>query len=128
MRPDYERIKRNVSVIQIGAGETATIRAWASAAAGSPQYGVPGQDFYTTRVVTALFSTRQPIERVEAGGRIQPAGMTQSEVPTVTLGDPLGNRDEIVWNGTAYRVEGAAIPVHLGGRPAWIHQLKQANQ
>lgn len=122
MTPDFERIRRNLSVIQAGAGETATVRIWASAASGSPQYGVAGQDFYSTRIVTALFSMRQPIERLE------PGGLPQSEMPTVTLNEPLGNRDEIVWNGTAYRIEGAAIPAHLGGRASWAHQLKQANQ
>lgn len=121
MRPDHERIRRNFSTIHAGAGETATLRAWASAVSGSPQYGVPGQDFYTTRIVTALFSMRQPMERQE------PGGMPQAEMPAVTLDEPIGNRDEIVWNGTAYRVEGAAIPTHLGGRAAWMHPLRQAN-
>ena len=121
MRPDFERIRRNASVIQAGAGETAQVRTWASAGAGAPQYGVEGTQAYTTRIITALFSRHTPMENKMGGGTIA------TSMPEVTLLEPLGVRDEIVWEGTAWRVDGAAIPTHLGGRPMYRHLLKQAN-
>lgn len=121
MRPDWERVQRNAAIIQAGAGETATVRTWVSAGAGSPQFGVQGSDAYTTRIITAMFSRHTPVVMQGAGGEIA------TSLPAVTLFEPLGLRDEIVWNGTAWRVDGAAIPTHLGGRPMYRHLLRQAN-
>ena len=120
MPPDADRIRRNAAVVFAGAGETATLRAYVSAGAGTPQYGVAGQFYYTTLLITGLFHRISPAESD------QPGGQTQAAQFGVTTDRQVGARDEVIWNGTAYRLDGNPTPAHLGGRVLWRSPLRLA--
>jgi len=56
-----------------------------------------------------------------AGGQAQDAQLM------ATLEVPVGARDELVWRGTAYRLDGSPSPQTIGGRVLWRSPLKYAN-
>ena len=121
-RPDFEYLRRNAHVVAAGAGETATLRAWVSAADGAPHFGVQVSDYYANRLITALFASDifgapRPFERDRPGGQAQEARVQ------VTTDRPLNARDELIWRGTAYRVAGDAVPQHIGGHVLYRHSL-----
>lgn len=126
-RPDFERIKRNANVVFAGAGETALLRTFVSASAGSPQYGVGDSFNYTETIVTAMFAAAlfgapRPTEQAWPGGQTQMADLM------MTTDRAIGARDEVVWRGTAYRIAGEAMPEHLGGHIMFRNPLKLASK
>lgn len=104
-----------------GAGETATLRRFASISGGAPQFGVQDTNNYAPQLVTGLFTWVQP------GETMQPGGLTQAAQLHVSLSVLMDARDEIFWRGTAYRADGQSTPVHLGGRVQYQTPLKLAN-
>lgn len=124
-RPDFESIRRNAAVVFGGAGETAILRQYVSGTSGTPKYGVLDQHNYVSVVITGLFASNifgapRPTERMTPGGE------TQNAMLMMTTDRPLGARDELIWQGTAYRVDGAAMPEHIGGRVMYRSPLKLA--
>ena len=127
-RPDREYIARNAGVIFSGAGETALLRAYVSGASAANDFGYADSFRYNARTVTGLFAIG-PIGGVTLAREMQFAGgQAQANVLTVTLPFSIGAQDEIIWRGTAYRVDGQGTPEVLGGRVLWRSPLKLANQ
>ena len=80
---------------------------------------------YAETVITALFASDifgapRPQERDRAGGQAQEARLM------VTTDRPVAARDEIIWRGTAYRVQGDPVPQHLGGQVQYRNPLALA--
>src|SRR3990167_9525778 len=124
-RPDFEYVRGNARVVFGGAGETATLRTFVSAGAGAAQFGVNPASFYAETVITALFASDifgapRPQERDRAGGQAQEARLMG------TTDRPVAARDEIIWRGTAYRVQGDPVPQHLGGQVQYRNPLALA--
>lgn len=112
--PDPARIARNSNVVFTHAGETATLRRFASASGGgAPLLGYGPQFNYTNFTITGLFywgGFSQPRERQQAGGQTVDGRLF------VATQFAIQQRDEITWRGTAMRVDGDVIPENLGGR------------
>lgn len=124
-RPDFERIRRNATVVFGGAGETATLRSYVSAGDAAAHFGINAPPFYVETTITALFASDifgapRPQERDRAGGQAQEARLM------VTTDRPVSSRDEIIWRGTAYRVQGDPVPQHLGGQVQYRNPLALA--
>lgn len=106
---DTQRLQRNANDIYMGNGQTAIRRAYVSASAGNPQFGIGDQFQYNEITFTGLFSYVNVQEGLQGGGTIE------SRQLTVTTREPINGRDYIVYNDTAYRAEGTVIPSVLGG-------------
>ena len=121
-RPDPARLERAAQVVLGNAGETALLRSFVSAAGGTPQYGVQKTLSYTQSVVTGMFRAQRfgmsvPTEAGQAGGQIM---VDQLYITTLSA---LSPRDELIWRGTAYRLDGAPTPENIGGRGMWQSPL-----
>lgn len=121
-RPDFERLRRDAQDVYIGAGEPATVMRWTGAATGNPRFGVQNQDGYLVHSVTALFKNMRPMIQNMQGG------WTQNNQLFVTLPFELSPRDQIVYAGSAYRVDGNPDRETFGaGRVLYHHPLKLAS-
>lgn len=118
-RPDVDRVNRNFSGIQAGAGETALLRVYVSASAGVPQFGVQAGQAFRDELVTGLFTIPEGTPREYQG----PGGQAQAAQLQVTLDRAVAARDELLWRGSAYRLAGPAMPTVLGGRTVWRSPL-----
>lgn len=119
-RPDPARIARNAAVIFDGAGEAATLRAYVSASAAQPKFGVGVAYTYVNIPITGLF------HRIEPRETDMPGGQTQAAQLGITTDRAVGARDEVLWLGTAYRLDGNPTPITLAGRSLWRSPLKMA--
>src|SRR3990172_1169191 len=108
-RPDPDSVRRQAAIIFEGAGETAQLRRFISAAGGVPQYGIEPNESFTTRAITGLFRAPSPAERAAPGGYAYDADLL------LTMDSALAPRDEINWQGVRYIVAGSAMPMRLGG-------------
>lgn len=115
--PQPGRITTQASAIHGYAGETATWRAYVSAAPTSSAYfaGKPPSSYYAERTITALWASPQVGEARFREMQL-PAGQMMAGDVVASTPDPMGTRDEVIWRGVTYRVEGDATPVHMGGR------------
>jgi hypothetical protein len=108
MRPDFGQHARQQRDIAQFVGETATLRAYVSASAGVPQYGIGNEPRYAERTVTGLFRP-MTMEEIQAAGGQYIAGDMQATlidcIPTTA--------DEVIWRGVAYRVESDALPQRI---------------
>ncbi len=121
-RPDYQRMRHEATVIYEGAGEVATVKKWIGDATGNPRFGVQNANNYTDLTVTALFKAMQPMIAPSQGGWIQVNALF------VTLPFELTPRDQIVYAGSAYRVDGNPDRETFGaGRVLFHHPLKLAS-
>lgn len=110
---DPHRIARNAGHVFTNAGETATLRKFASASAGANLFGYGPQMTYSQYTITGLFYYgiyTNPREIQEPGGQ------TTNGQLFIATQFPISQRDEITWRGTAMRVNGDVIPENLGGR------------
>ena len=119
-RPDAEYLRRNAAVVFAGNGEAAKLRSYVSGTTGQAKFGVADTFNYIETRITGLFARIVPIEAGQAGG------LTQATQFGVTTTQAVGARDEIIWNGTAYRLDGNPTPVTLGGRVMWRSPLRMA--
>ena len=117
-RPDAALIRRNAQVVFAGAGETATLRAYVSGVSGTPRYGVGDTQAYMAHTITGLFGFANAPESLQAGG------LTVANQLYISTETAIGPRDELDWRGTAYRVDGAPMPMNLGGRLGWRSPLR----
>lgn len=121
-RPDFERMRRESQTIIGGAGESMTWRKWVSAAGGANQYGLQTQNFYTEFQTTGLLKQYDPRLKSFAGGQSQEGTLY------VTLPFEMGARDELIYAGSAFRVDGNADRETFGaGRVLFNHSLRLAN-
>ena len=120
-RPDFCFTQRQQRDVAAWVGETATWRKWASAAGGTPAYGVQNTDYFVERTITGLFVPMALDEQMEAGG-IYMMGDVKA-----TLIDALpGAKDQIIWSGTNYRLVSEVVPQAILGRRAWRVLLRRA--
>jgi len=117
-RPDATRLQRQIRTIGDSNGETATLRAYVSGVSGTPRYGVGDTQAYMAHTITGLFGFVNAPESLRAGG------LTIANQLYVSTETAIGPRDELDWRGTAYRVDGAPVPINLGGRLAWRSPLR----
>ena len=121
-RPDYQRMRREANTIYEGAGEAATVKKWIGDATGNPRFGVQNANNYTELTVTALFKNFGPTIVASQGGWIQVNALA------VTLPFELTPRDQLIYNGSAYRVDGSPDRETFGaGRVLYHHPLKLAS-
>lgn len=127
-RPDTQRLARqSVSVIE-GAGETCTYRKWVSAGSGANQFGVQNQQYYVETLVTGMFNRFEPHFINVGGGQYQMTMGGGGNAMSVTLPFQMSPRDELIWEGSAYRVDGNADHETMGwGHVLYSHPLKLAN-
>lgn len=125
-RPDWEALRRNAQVVLAGAGETARLRTYVSATQGAGKFGGSNQPNYTERVVTGIISvplTKDlPTEHDTPGGQV-----IASPFLVLTMDRKVGARDEVIWRGTAFRVQGQPMPEVIGERILWRNPLALAN-
>ena len=117
-RPDQERIQRAAWAIYDGAGETALLRSYVSGATGAAKYGVHNTFNYLDTTITGLFTFGGPVELAQAGGESYNARLS------VTTRSKLHTRDQLIWQGSAWQLDGPPMPEHLGGRILYRSPLK----
>ncbi len=120
-RPDKRRMNNEAERIFQAAGQTATWKCFLSAVAGIPEAGIGDSAFYNNRLITAQFRALPTfMENVAAPGLIA-AGQTQ-----MVSRERIGRQDEILWQGSTYRVESDPAPAPLVGW--WACMLKRASE
>jgi len=122
--PDYQRIQRNAAVVFTAAGETATLRTFVSGSAGVAKYGIADTFSYSDSLFTALFYTRSFHGTMDYQ---RPGGKTELGQQYIATPFPIKPSDQIIWRGSAWRVEGSPFPEHIGGRAQWHSPLTLAN-
>jgi hypothetical protein len=104
-----QRIALQTQTIFASVGQTVTWRAYVSASAGVPAAGIGSQPAYAQRTITALFAeVTQPDAQANVGM------LTMGQFLVVTR-EQLGKQDELLWRGTAYRVESDPTPYRIDG-------------
>lgn len=121
-RPDYERLQQNMAVLYDGGGEEFQLRQFVSASGAANRFGYENQMQYITRTVTGLFKRYSPAEIQRMGGQFQGADLF------VTTDFQLSARDELIWNGSAYRIAGNADHQTLGGHVSFHSPLTLASK
>lgn len=116
--PDARRIAGQEADIFRRAGYTATWRQFVSATSGVPAAGLGGSSYYREQTITALFGAGRQPERQVPGGMIAAAELL------VTTRERLGRRDELVWRGETYRVDGDPVPAPVTNQ--WISPVKRS--
>lgn len=105
------------------AGQTATLQTWVSASAGIAAAGFGSSGYYANRTVTAIFGAnrQKPMsnENQVAGGMIADGEFV------VSLREPVGREDLLVWQGETYRVESDAVRNVIDN--AWTVKVKRAS-
>lgn len=122
--PDVTRIQRNAAVVFTGAGETATLRKQLSVSAGKPQFGIADTPNFVDSLFTALFYTRNFHGTVSYQ---RPGGQVELGQQYVAAPFPVAAGDQVIWRGSAWRVEGSPFPEHIGGRAQWHSPIALAN-
>jgi hypothetical protein len=115
--PNVERNSDQFGTIQGWAGEQVIWRQWVSAVTGSSGYLAGGgiTNYYREQQITALWAAPQMGESRFRETQL-PIGQLMAGDAVVSTFQPLGSADELFWRGANYRVEGDAVPIHLGGR------------
>ena len=104
------------------AGQTATWRQYISASASAGASLSFGSAFYyRQQIITAYFGNRV-IEQVPE--RQTPAGMLAAANVWMVCREQIGRRDEILWRGSTYRVDGDPVPAYIASH--WAVGLKRA--
>lgn len=127
-RPDTQRIARQSVRIIADGGETCTWRKWISAGSGANQFGVQNQQYYVEMLVTGMFNQFDPRFMQGGGGQWQSTEGRGTQGMSVSLPFQMSPRDELIWEGSAYRVDGNADHETMGwGHVLYSHPLKLAN-
>ena len=113
-QPDYSRIQATMNNYQVpGNGQVVTWRHYTSASAASVSgsfMGLGDEPTYTERQITAFMGQFfQPgIPQTQSMG----GGIVAGEFKMVSR-ERLYADDEIIWNGSAYRVDGESVPAKI---------------
>lgn len=103
------------------AGQTATWRQYVSASAGNPMLGMGDSACYRESTITGVFGSPPALLRLSQAQT--PGGAVIQADFLVSTRERLGRRDELVWNGEVYRVEGDPVPSVLNGQ--FVSPLKR---
>jgi len=117
-KPARKRINQQQTAIFENAGHVVTWRKYVSASAGVPVAGLGSAPRYVERTITALFGSG--LNQIEVQGA---AGLTISTTFKATTREPLGRRDELVWQGEVYRVESDSTPATMPG--TYVNTIKR---
>lgn len=123
-RPDRKRLNVNAERIYQYAGVTATWKQYVSASAGIPEAGIGDGQYYRTQTITGQFGTMIGLPRIgESNGAV---GQIMAGMFQVVSRERITRQDEIVYNGSLYRVESDPVPAQLAGW--WVTQIKRASE
>lgn len=89
------------------AGQTATWRQFISASAGVSVAGFDATPFYREQTITGLFH----VSLTGQGEQQTPAGVIDAATLVACTPQPLGLRDELLWNGDVWHVESDSYPL-----------------
>jgi hypothetical protein len=115
--PNAARMGAQFAAILANNGETGIWRQWVSAgpSTGSAVWAGMGESaYYQERWITACWAAPQMGESRFRETQL-PAGQVVAGDAVVSLSERLGLRDELIWRGVTYRVEGDSTPIHLAG-------------
>lgn len=117
--PQPRRMSAQVQQIMHHAGHTVTWKQYVSATATNDVIGLGDTLYYRNQAISAhmTFSANS-----EAQYQL---GQVPSQTVYATTTQKLGTRDELIWNGVVYRVEGKPQPARVGGQ--WTTRLKQGD-
>lgn len=110
--PQPQRIARQFNAIAQMHGQAVTLRQYVSGATGTGSAIYAGHGttrYYVERPITALFYAPS-LGKVQDRQQQLPAGQVLEGRMVVSLSHPVNNQDEIIWRGTAYRVESDNTP------------------
>lgn len=116
--PGAQRIGGQFATVQGWAGEQVTWRQWVSASSGTTSGYFAGggvTQYYREQTITALLAAPQMGEARFRETMLPGGEVLAGDVVASTM-QPLSSRDELVWQGTAYRVAGDAVPIHMANR------------
>ena len=115
-RPDFQRLRRNMDVLYTGAGNDFVLRQYVRSSAGAGGlFGYEDQPQYVTRTVIGLFQRYSPAEIQRMGGQLQGSDLF------VTTDFPLSTLDELIWDGSVYRVAGNVDKQDFGNNHVSYH-------
>ena len=108
--PDPQRIQRQMAENHFAqVGQVVTWRQYISASASASVAGFDSTPYYREQTITALFA-RGNLAEIQTT-----AGTMESGTFSVTTREPLGLRDELIWNGDTFRVESEAVEAKIAG-------------
>lgn len=114
------RIDQQLREIRSQNAYTAIWRKYVSAAAGVAAAGQGSAYYYATAIITGWFGNRVVASTPE---HQSPAGLIAAGDVYCVTKEQLDRRDEIVWRGATYRVEGDPVPAKMAGD--WVVGLKR---
>jgi len=93
-----------------GASQSVTWRRYVSGSTGIPEAGLYGSAYYSEQRISAYMGQFFPanIRQQQFAGGMIPVGAFYVATP-----HPIGEHDELVWNGDTYRIEGEPVRVSL---------------
>ena len=121
--PNTPRISNQLVANQfMHAGQTATWKQYISASAGVPEAGIGTTPFYRHQLITALFKSTVGFTLTQPEYQ-HPAGMTIDSDFLVVTQQRLNRQDELLWMGSAWRIDSDSQPNKLDG--TWLNILKR---
>lgn len=123
--PNNQRIANQQQANQFAhAGQTAIWRQYISASAGVSVAGFGSTPFYRQQLITALFKSTVGFTLTQPELQT-PAGMTVDADFLVVTRQQMHRQDELMWRGTAWRIESDSQPSRLDG--SYINVLKRGD-
>jgi hypothetical protein len=121
--PQVKRQQRQSTHVLHMAGVTATWRQFVSAAGGNEDVGLEDTLYWRTQTITASFGDADVARLPE---HQTPAGVIAKGDLYCVSRVKLGREDELVWNGSTYRVE--SEPVRARINQGWVSLLKRGDE
>lgn len=122
-RFDRKRIQQQYNANIVSAqGQTVTWRQYVSASASASHAGLGARQFYHEHQITAIvgrYGLPDMRQRQVAGGQV-----VNADYQIVTQ-ERLSRRDEVVYQGTVYRVDTEPTPVPFSDK--WISRLARGS-
>jgi hypothetical protein len=122
--PQPQRIARQFNAIGTEHGQPVTLRTYVSASTGTTSAYFAGGGttrYYVERPITALFYAPS-LGKVQDRQQQLAAGQVLVGRMVVSLSEAVGAQDEIIWRGTAFRVESDNTPTTFGDR-VWYRAI-----
>ena len=120
--PQPERLARQTNdIVDTYAGQTVTWRQYISASAGggAAWAGISNSAYYRDSLLTAHIVNAELMEEQRPGGQVI------ADTLRVTLPVQPGQKDELIWRGITYRIEGDTVPARIHDR--YMVTVKRGN-
>ena len=127
--PQPQRIAQQLGEIMQHNAETGTWRQWVSAGTGntSAYYAGYGESsYYREQVISGLWAAPQMGESRFRETQL-PGGQVMAGDAVLSTVQVFNPRDEVIWRGVTYRIEGDATPIVIGGRVWWRTVLRRGD-